>query len=104
MLNALRNDVHFAWTDGDGAVAEVDTEVAFEDEECLVGVVAIRPDKVAFESDEFELIVVQFCNDPGLKLVRMRVNLSAKLMAVRNMGPPGKGLGGYSLPGVSPIQ
>lgn len=57
------DDEEFALFDRDGSVAEFDDHFAREDKEGFVGVVVTVPDKVALELDEFELEIVELCDD-----------------------------------------
>jgi len=58
VLDAFGNDVHLTGIEVDGAVAEIEAQMAFEDEEGLVGVFVMMPDEVALKFDELELVVV----------------------------------------------
>ena len=51
VLDSFGDDEHLAGVEVDGTVAEVDAEMAVEDEEGLVGVLVVVPDEVSVELD-----------------------------------------------------
>src|SRR5262249_19110858 len=68
VLDALWNNEHLARRDMDGAVAKVDAQLAFDNDERLVGVLVVMPDEIAPELDDLELVVVHLRDDLGLPL------------------------------------
>lgn len=69
VLDAFGHDEHLPRLDGDGAVPKDDAQVSVEDQEGLVGVLVAVPDKIALNTDQLELVVVQLGDDAGLPLV-----------------------------------
>jgi len=65
VFDSLLDDKHFALFNRDLAVAEPDLHFALDDDERLIGVVVLMPDKVTLELDQLELVVVQLSNHLG---------------------------------------
>ena len=65
--------MHLACVQRDGTVFKFNPHAAFDDDEHLVGVAVVVPDKLALNFDEFELIVVHFGDDFGRPVVRKEV-------------------------------
>ena len=73
VLDAFRDDEHFSGAEGDAAVAEVDAELAFDDEEGFVSRRVVVPDELALELLDLELVVVHLGDDfRGPEFVELR--------------------------------
>ena len=55
VFDAFGHDEHLAGVEGDGSVSELDVEAALEDEEEVVGVVVLVPDKFTFDFDDHDV-------------------------------------------------
>src|SRR6185312_14862586 len=69
VLDAFRHDEQLAFREIDRAVAEIDAQLAVEDDEGLVGVLVVVPDEIAFEPHQLELVVVHLGDDFGRPLL-----------------------------------
>lgn len=58
VLDILRDDEHFAGTEGNRAVAHLDVDLALEDQEQVVGVVVFVPDKLTQHFDDHHVMAV----------------------------------------------
>ena len=65
VLDAARDDQELARAQLDGSVAEFDAHPPTPDEEHLIRVLVMVPDKRALELDELHFLPVQLCDDPG---------------------------------------
>jgi hypothetical protein len=63
MFHASGDDEHFAGLQVNGAIPEVDPQMAVDDNEGLIGLRVIVPDKVAVQANQLELIIVHLRND-----------------------------------------
>jgi hypothetical protein len=63
----------------DRAVAKIDPQNAVENNERLIGVFVIMPDKVALQLHDLELVVVHFGDDLWLPLLVEQPELLAKV-------------------------
>ena len=79
MLNSLRHYKHLTRGEIDGTLSEVDAELTFENDERLVGVLVVMPDEVAFDSYDFELIVVHLGDNLWLPLLGKERKLLLKI-------------------------
>ena len=53
----------------DRAVAKIDPQIAFDHDECLIGLLVVVPDEVALQLHDLELIVVHLRDDLRLPLL-----------------------------------
>ena len=63
MLDASRKHEHLPGRDMDRAIPEIDPQIAFQDDECLVGIFMVVPNEVALQLHDLELVVVHFGDD-----------------------------------------
>jgi hypothetical protein len=59
VLDAARDNEHFAGAEGDDAVGELNVQRALEDEEEVVGVVMLVPDELALNFHDHDVEVIQ---------------------------------------------
>src|SRR5664279_4391742 len=76
VLNALWNDEHLSGVHG--AVAQINSQGALEDDERLVGVLVIMPNEIALQPDDLELVVVHFRHDLRCPLLAKETELLLK--------------------------
>ena len=84
VLHSFWNDEHLSRLQVDRAISEVDSQMTVEDNEGLICIGVMVPNKVSLQPSDLELIVVHFRNHSGrpllgetLKLVR-KINRSVK--------------------------
>ncbi len=63
VLHPSRDDQELAFVKFDGPVAEVDAQMAAQDQKELVLVLMVVPDKLALEFDQFDVLPVQLTDD-----------------------------------------
>src|SRR3569833_438039 len=68
VFDPLGHDEHFSRRHSDLTVAEIQAQRAVQDQESLIGVLMMVPDKIAFEFGDLELIVVHFGDNSRLPL------------------------------------
>jgi hypothetical protein len=85
VLHTLWNDEHLAGSDMDGAIAKIDPQLPFENDESFIRFRMIVPDEIPFDADEFELVVVHLSDDSGLP---EPLNLSKLLLEIDSL--PGR--------------
>lgn len=64
VLDSPRHDEELAFGEFDDSIAEVDFESAVEDEEEFIFLLVMMPDEFAFDLREFDLLTVEFADDP----------------------------------------
>src|ERR1700722_3479818 len=79
VCGALGNDKLFARRHVDCAVAKIDSQIALQHDERLVGVLVIVPDEGALELHDLELVIVHFGDDLRLPLLVEKSQLLAEV-------------------------
>src|ERR1700693_3458977 len=79
VLDAARHHEHFARRQMHRAVAEIDAQIALDDDERFVRILVIVPDEVALQLDDLEVIVVHFGDDLWLPLLVEQRELLAQV-------------------------
>jgi hypothetical protein len=69
VLDALRDDVHFARRDVHSAVTKIDAQDAVDHDESLIGIFVLVSNEIASQFDDLELVVIHFGDDFWLPLL-----------------------------------
>ncbi|MNC51072.1 hypothetical protein D3C75_1003490 [compost metagenome] len=69
VLDAAGHNIEFPGVHMHAAIRQVDTQGAFQHQECFVGLRVRVPDEFAFDAHDLELVIVHLGNDPGAPLL-----------------------------------
>ena len=75
VLDAFWDDDEFAGGDGDGLIAELHVETAGDHQEHFVFIIMFVPDEIAFEFDEFDVLIIQFGGYSWIPVIRDQAEL-----------------------------
>jgi len=79
VFNAFWDNDHFAACQGFASVAKIHIKLSVENDEDLVHIVVLMPDKIPFYLHQLDVVVVEFGDDFGspvfIKLVKLLVEI-----------------------------
>src|SRR5262249_35465565 len=78
VLHSLRNDEHLSRPDMHRAVAKIDPQIPFDDDERLVSVFVIMPDEVSLQLHHLELVIIHLSDHSWLPLLMEQASLLRK--------------------------
>ena len=87
MFDALRHDKHFASVQRDVAVAHLDGDPAFEDQEEVVGFVVLVPDERPLHLHHHEVVTVELADRSRLEVLCEQGKLVCEVDAVHDSVP-----------------
>jgi hypothetical protein len=69
MFDAAGHDQQLAFFQPNLPVTKIHAEASLNDQEKLVLMFMVMPDELALKLDQFDLLTIQFANDPGVPVV-----------------------------------